>query len=120
MKKTKSKTKAKSKKLKRKPVKLVSKNSKIRPSKTEGFLEKIRENNPMIEYITQLRIMNPAARMMSASEESGAPRREGGFVRLAHAREEFPAPVLNKGKAFESLKKAQKSALKEKKQKPND
>jgi hypothetical protein len=73
----------------------------LRKSKTEGFLEKIREDNSMVEYFTRLRIMNPAAQLISGLNE---PRREGGFVRLAHAREEFTAPVLSKGKSVEASK----------------
>jgi len=43
-----------------------------------------------------LRIMNPAAQIHS--ELNGA-HREGGFVRLAHAKDEFTAPVITKGKS---------------------
>ncbi len=68
----------------------------VKSSSKEEFLKKVRENNPMVEYITRLNIMNPAAKALSQLNE---PRREGGFVRLAHAREEFTAPVLNKGKS---------------------
>jgi len=90
---------------KKKPVarrkKAVSRRKKaaaprFRKSKTEGFLEKIREDNSMIEYMTKLRVMNPAATLTRQLNE---PRREGGFVRLAHANEEFTAPVLTKGKS---------------------
>ena len=56
----------------------------------------------MIEYVTNLRIMNPAAKLQN---ELNAPRREGGFVRLAHAREEFTAPILSKGKSVTRMKK---------------
>jgi hypothetical protein len=67
----------------------------LRQSKTSGFLKKIRSDNSMVEYFTQLRIMNPAAQL---TRNLNQPRREGGFVRLAHARDEFTAPVLSKGK----------------------
>jgi hypothetical protein len=67
----------------------------LRRSKTANFLKRIRENS-MVEYFTQLRIMNPAAQLTTNLNE---PRREGGFVRLAHARDEFTAPVLTKGKS---------------------
>lgn len=81
----------------------------VRQSKTDNFLENIRENNSMVEYITQLRIMNPAAQLTTNLNE---PRREGGFVRLAHAREEFTAPVLTKGKSVSSqLNQRSKSAV---------
>lgn len=83
-----------------------------RQSKTENFLENIRKNNSMIEYITALRIMNPAARL---SADPTLPRREGGFVRLAHAREEFPAPVLNKGKAYEARRREEQSQAEDRK-----
>lgn len=87
--------------------------SHLRPSKSKDFLKKIKDNT-MVDYLTRLRILNPASQLHSQLNE---PRREGGFVRLAHAREEFTAPVLNKGKAFElptkktsqSTKKRQKS-----------
>jgi hypothetical protein len=88
----------------------VKREAHLRKSKTEGFLEKIR-NNSMVEYFTRLRILNPAAQLMSKQNEN-EPRREGGFVRLAHAREEFTAPVLTKGKsvvaAQSDLKKKRK------------
>lgn len=69
--------------------------SHIKPSKTENFLERIKENT-MVEYMTQCRILNPAAQLMTSLNQ---PRREGSFVRLAHAREEFTAPVITKGKS---------------------
>ena len=50
----------------------------------------------MVEYFTRLTILNPAADVREKSPES---RREGAFVRLAHAREEFTAPILMKGKS---------------------
>lgn len=65
-------------------------------SKSGDFSEKIKDNNPMEEYFTRLTILNPAARQGMPLNE---PKRKGSFVRLAHAREEFVAPVLNKGKA---------------------
>ncbi len=65
--------------------------SHLRQSKTDGFLEHVKDNT-MVDYFNRLKIINPAA-------ELNEPRREGGFVRLAHAREEFTAPVLTKGKA---------------------
>jgi hypothetical protein len=64
----------------------------------------------MVEYFTQLRIMNPAAQLGSNLNE---PRREGGFVRLAHAREEFTAPVLTKGKSVLAKKSGRKRRGKE-------
>jgi hypothetical protein len=74
----------------------------LKPSKTPGFLKKLREENPMIDYFTRLTILNPAAQRLSPDNQS---RREGSFVRLAHAREEFTAPVLTKGKAALSRKR---------------
>jgi hypothetical protein len=74
----------------------------FRKSKTPNFLEKIREDNSMVEYMTKLRVMNPAATLTRQLNE---PRREGGFVRLAHANEEFTAPVLTKGKSVASREK---------------
>ncbi len=59
----------------------------------------------MVDYFTRLRILNPAA---EREKSLNIPRREGGFVRLAHAREEFSAPVLNKGKYFNSKNKKKK------------
>jgi hypothetical protein len=88
MKKAKAKTKAKTK-----PV--------IQKSKTKNFLKRIRENS-MVDYFTKLRILNPAAQLMTDSNE---PRREGGFVRLAHARDEFTAPIITKGKSVQGSTK---------------
>lgn len=73
--------------------------SHLRKSKTDGFLEKFkagRSGDAMVEYFMNLRVMNPAAKRLTELNE---PRREGGFVRLAHAREEFTAPILTKGKS---------------------
>jgi len=50
----------------------------------------------MVEYLTSLRIMNPAAELQNFMN---APRREGRFIRLAHANEEFEAPQLSHGKS---------------------
>jgi hypothetical protein len=80
--------------------------SHIRKSKTDDFMEKFksgRATEAMVEYFTNLRIMNPAAKLISGLNE---PRREGGFVRLAHAREEFTAPILTKGKSVTPPKAA--------------
>jgi hypothetical protein len=80
----------------------------FRKSKSPDFLEKFKNSTAMAEYFYSLRIMNLAAdRTKSLSE----PRREGSFVRLAHAREEFTAPVLTKGKSVQraALKKRKKS-----------
>jgi hypothetical protein len=85
--------------------------SHIKKSKTENFLEKIQTNNSMVEYITQLRIMNPAAQLTTSLNE---PRREGGFVRLAHAREEFTAPILSKGKSVNRAKQTSRANTKTK------
>ena len=74
----------------------------VKSSTKEEFLKSVRKRNPMVEYISQLRILNPAAEITSQLNE---PRREGGFVRLAHAREEFTAPVLTKGKSVSAKKK---------------
>jgi len=82
-----------------------TKSTRFRASKTENFLENIRTNNSMIEYITKLRIMNPAATLQSSP---GDPRREGGFVRLAHARDEFEAPKLSKGKSVSSARRSKR------------
>jgi hypothetical protein len=79
-----------------KDKKIKSEKKHLKNSKTKNFLERIRSDNSMVEYFTQLRIMNPAAQLTSNLNE---PRREGGFVRLAHAREEFTAPVITKGKS---------------------
>jgi len=75
------------------------------PSKSKDFLERLHESEAMVEYLTRLRILNPAAKLLSNPTE---PRREGGFVRLAHAREEFSAPVLSKGKAAERKRREAK------------
>ncbi len=66
----------------------------------------------MVEYFMNLRIMNPAAQIRSDLNE---PRREGGFVRLAHAREEFTAPIITKGKSVLSQIKAIKPKSRSKK-----
>lgn len=62
----------------------------------------------MIEYMTRLHILNPAAKLMSSESKE---RREGGYVSLAHAREEFKAPEISKGKgaAAEEKKKKRKN-----------
>jgi len=101
-KKTAKKAKKTTKKLKRitrkskKPAEKTEKTSYMRRSKTAHFLKRILTDNSMVEYFTKLRIMNPAAQITSNLNE---PRREGGFVRLAHAREEFTAPIITKGKS---------------------
>ena len=74
----------------------------LRKSKTVNFIENIRENNTMIDYMTRLRVLNPPSAALMSPE---GPRREGGFVRLAHANEEFTAPVLTKGKSVASVDK---------------
>lgn len=98
------KTKAKTKKTpKKKPArrsklkKASSKVSHLRQSKTDDFLEKLRSNNSMIEYFTRLTVLNPPAAKLMSKDSGG--KREGAFVRLAHAREEFTAPVITKGKS---------------------
>ena len=68
----------------------------LKPSKSDDFLERLRNDSSMIEYLTKLRMMNPAA---ERSQSLNPLRREGRFVRLAHAREEFTAPLLTKGKS---------------------
>ena len=113
-KKTKAKTKIKAKtrrkpRVKKKPA--LKRGKGLRQSKTENFLEYIRKNNSMVDYIMNLRIMNPAAEVKKDLNE---PRREGGFVRLAHAREEFTAPKLNKGKYFLSQQKKAKAKKRKK------
>lgn len=70
----------------------------IRKSKSEDFLKRFSEDQSMVEYLTELRIMNPAAEIKKGLN---TPRREGAFVRLAHAREEFTAPVITKGKSVQ-------------------
>jgi hypothetical protein len=65
----------------------------FRKSKSPDFLERKKTDQAMVEYLTRLRIMNPAADLSSDKA------RDGRFVRLAHANEEFPAPVLTKGKS---------------------
>ncbi|MBI3294890.1 MAG: hypothetical protein HYZ71_09190 [Deltaproteobacteria bacterium] len=70
----------------------------LRQSKSKDFLKRFSEDQSMVEYFTQLRIMNPAAELKKGLN---APRREGGFVRLAHAREEFTAPIITKGKSVQ-------------------
>lgn len=65
----------------------------------------------MVQYFTNLRILNPAAQLTSSLNE---PRREGGFVRLAHAREEFTAPVLTKGKSVTPPRKTSKAKRRKK------
>ncbi len=79
----------------------------LKKSKSPNFLERLREDNPMVEYLTNLRIMNPAADIKNSLNQ---PRREGGFVRLAHAREEFTAPIITKGKSVVAKKKRKRSS----------
>jgi len=101
------KAKTKAKLAKKKPAKrrATTKTNHLRQSKTADFLEKIRENNTMIDYMTRLRVLNPPAAALMSKDDPTAPRREGGFVRLAHANEEFTAPVLTKGKSVASATK---------------
>ena len=68
----------------------------LKQSKSGNFLERFKNDNSIVEYLTNLRVLNPAA---ERGKDLNEPRREGGFVRLAHAREEFTAPVLTKGKS---------------------
>ena len=68
----------------------------LKKSKSGDFLERFRRDTAMVDYLTSLRVLNPAAERGKTLNE---PRREGGFVRLAHAREEFTAPVITKGKS---------------------
>lgn len=70
----------------------------IRKSKSRDFLKNLKKNS-MVEYLTELRVLNPASSLRASLNE---PRREGGYVRLAHAREEFTAPVLTKGKSVKT------------------
>ena len=73
----------------------------------------------MIEYMTELKIMNPAAQYNGLMNK---PRRKGSFVSLAHAREEFTAPALSKGKSALSASKTSKnepSDIKTKRRKPS-
>lgn len=70
------------------------KSHRIRKSKSENFLEKFHSDRSMIEYLARLRMVNEPARTVSLVS-----RREGRFVTLAHAREEFSAPVLTQGKS---------------------
>ncbi len=71
----------------------------VRKTKSKDFLKRLGEDNSMVEYFTQLRIMNPPAEIRNGVSVS---HREGGFVRLAHALEEFTAPVLSKGKSVQT------------------
>ena len=105
-----SKKSAKPTKSTKKPAKPRKKStvSHFKKSKTENFLENLRSNS-MVDYFTELRILNPAAQLSTNLNE---PRREGGFVRLAHAREEFTAPIITKGKSVEALKKKTNSRKK--------
>lgn len=83
----------------RKRVKAKTPPGHLRHTKGDDFLKKLHEDNSMVEYFTRLRILNPAATLLKSLNE---PRREGGFVRLAHAREEFTAPILTKGKSVQT------------------
>lgn len=74
----------------------------LKKSKSPDFLERFKKDQSMVEYLTQLRIMNPAAERNVLMNK---PRREGRFVRLAHARDEFEAPKLSHGKSVETSKK---------------
>ena len=90
-------------------MKKTKKKREVRQSKTENFLENIQKDNSMIEYITNLRIMNPAATL---SNQLADPKREGRFVRLAHARDEFEAPVITKGKSALRRKRSSEKSKK--------
>ncbi len=80
--------------------------SHLRQSKSKDFLKRLQQENSMVEYFTRLTILNPpAARLLSPETET---RREGGFVRLAHAKEEFRAPVITKGKSARKPTKNEK------------
>ena len=70
--------------------------SHLKKSKSGDFLERFRRDTAMVDYLTSLRVLNPAAERGKSLNE---PRREGGFVRLAHAREEVTAPIITKGKS---------------------
>ena len=76
--------------------------SHLRKSKSGDFLERFRKDTAMVDYLIGLRVLNPAA---ERGKELNMPRREGGFVRLAHAREEFTAPIITKGKSVSSKSK---------------
>ena len=78
----------------------------FRKSKGKDFLKHVKENT-MVDYMTRLKILNPPA-----EHTLNEPRREGGFVRLAHARDEFTAPVLSKGKAALARMKKEKETKK--------
>jgi len=95
--------KLKRKKLKATKRKKVKRNKGILKSKTKGFLKQLRKNNSMIEYLIRLKIMNPAATLLSS--ESGN-KRDGSYTSLAHANQEFKAPKLSKGKVVEMEKRA--------------
>ncbi len=80
------------------------KKSHLRRSKSENFLEKLRSRKegdhiPMLEYFTRLSILN------TPSLRDGAPKKAGRFVKLAHANDEFEAPILTKGKSVSREKK---------------
>jgi hypothetical protein len=74
----------------------------IKRSKTENFLENIQKDNTMIDYMINLRVLNKASQFLSDSNKSS---RDGRFVSLAHANEEFTAPVITKGKSAAKAKK---------------
>ena len=97
-KKTQSKAKAKPRTKAKAKVKTKAKvkASNLRQSKTPDFLEKLKKNNSMVDYFTRLTILNPPSAKLMSKDET---RREGSFVRLAHAREEFSAPVIIGGKS---------------------
>ncbi len=67
------------------------------PSKSGLFSAETLGKSSMVEYFTRLSILNPPATL--SEQLAGPHKREGRFVRLAHAREEFEAPVLSKGKS---------------------
>jgi len=72
------------------------KKGRFRQSKSDNFLERIREYNPMVEYFTSLHLLNPPA---EKNPKLNKPRRSGSFTSLAHAREEFRTPNFTKGKS---------------------
>lgn len=82
--------------MKRKKTKAAKTTSNVKSSSKADFIESLKTNNSMVDYMSRLSVMNPAAKM---EKDFNKPQREGAFVRLAHARHEFTAPVLSKGKA---------------------
>lgn len=91
-------------KRKKKKIKKTKKRD-VRNSKSRGFLKKIEKENPMLQYFSDMGLLNAAAESSSLLNPTD---RKGSFVTIAHAKSEFTAPVITKGKSVSKKKKSKK------------